>query len=84
MPPTHRDTLQAYDEAMRRFDATWQACALVLLGLSLLGTGALWWQHAAQLQALRATMRTLTAQTQALEALLRPRPAPDRRPGQAP
>jgi hypothetical protein len=24
VPPTHRETVEAYDEAMRRFEATWQ------------------------------------------------------------
>jgi hypothetical protein len=61
-----------------------QGIALVMVGLSLLGTGFLVWHavtqhvdHAALLQALRTETQTLAAQTQVLlETLRRAQPTP--------
>jgi hypothetical protein len=41
VPPTHRETMQAYDEAMRRFEATLQALgeAVCALWIQLLQAG---------------------------------------------
>jgi len=45
-----------------------QACALALLGLSLLGAGVLIWQHGTQGAAHAAMIQALQTETQALAA----------------
>jgi len=87
---TMADTQQILAQTQLRLEATHrlglrlQGFALALLGLSLLGTGYLVWQHgthsaehAALTQALRTETQTLAAQTQALlETLRRGPPTP--------
>ena len=74
---------QRYAQQTLRFLGWMQGVAIVLLFLSLLGTGFLVWQHGTQsaehvtlLEGLRADTQTLAAQTQALVQTLQRLPKP--------